>query len=202
MKDLGNGLYAILEWITRFAYLNLLWLTFSFVGGIILGVYPSTTATFAVMRKWLRGHSDLPVFRTFWEYYKRDFWKSNHLGFYISIMVLFILIDLFFIQSGASELITWIHAPLFAFILLFIFLLFFLFPVYAHYELPVRFIYKQAFFIMLISPLQIISMIICLAAFIIITLIFPALIFIFGLSFYCFITSWLASFSFKRLEFK
>ena len=202
MKDLGNGLYVTLEWITRFAYLNVLWVLFTLAGAVCLGIYPSTTAMFAVMRDWLRGESDLPVFSTFWSYYKRDFWKSNHLGIYTSFIILLIFIDFYYIQSGASELITWTHIPVFACILFFIFLLFYLFPVFAHYELPVRSIYKQAFFIMLISPLQIIVMVICLAAFIVISLVFPALAFIFGLSFYSFITTWLASSSFKRLEAK
>lgn len=202
MKDLGNGLYTILEWITRFAYLNILWIVFTLAGAILFGLYPSTTAMFAVVRKWLRGHSDLPVFSTFWSYYKKDFWKSNHLGIYTSTIVLLIVIDLFYIQSGASSLMTGIHIPIFVCILLFIFLLFYLFPVFAHYELPVRSIYKQAFLMMLISPIQLFLMVICLAAFLVIISIFPALAFIFGFSFYSFITTWLASTSFRRLEAK
>jgi uncharacterized membrane protein YesL len=202
LKDLGNSLYTILEWLMRFAYLNLLWVLFTLAGAIVLGVYPSTTAMFAVMREWLRGNSDLPVFSTFWSYYKKDFWKSNHLGIYTSIIFLLIYINLFYIQSGASENMTWTHIPIFAFILLFIFLLFYLFPIFAHYDLPVRSIYKQAFFIMLISPIQIIMMVICLAAFSVIIFLFPALAFIYGLSFYAFITTWLAFSSFKRLEAK
>jgi uncharacterized membrane protein YesL len=202
LKDLGNGLYTILEWITRFAYLNLLWIVFTLAGAILFGIYPSTTAMFAVMRKWLRGHSDLPVFSTFWSYYKKDFWKSNHLGIYASIIFLFIFIDLFYIQSRASELMTWTHIPIFVCILLFIFLLFYLFPVFAHYDLPVLSIYKQAFLMMLISPVQLFLIAICLVAFLFINTTFPALAFIFGFSFYSFITSWLASTSFRRLEAK
>ncbi len=200
MKELGNSLYTMLEWVMRFAYLNLLWVLFTLAGVVVLGIYPATTAMFSIMREWLRGNSDLPVFNTFWSYYKKDFWKSNHLGIYTSIIFLLIFFDLFYIQSDASKLITWTHIPIFACILLFIFLLFYLFPVFAHYDLKVRSIYKQAFFIMLISPIQIIMMVICLAAFSIISFLFPALLFIFGLSFYSFITSWLASSSFKRLE--
>ena len=115
------------------------------------------------------------------------------------MIFLLIFIDFYYIQSGASELMTWTHIPVFACILFFIFLLFYLYPVFAHYDLPVRSIYKQTFFIMLISPLQIALIVICLAAFIAISLVFPALAFIFGLSFYSFITTWLASSSFKRL---
>ncbi len=200
MKELGNSLYTMLEWVMRFAYINLLWVLFTLAGVVVLGIYPATTAMFSIMREWLRGNSDLPVFNTFWSYYKKDFWKSNHLGIYTSIIFLLIFFDLFYIQSDASKLITWTHIPIFACILFFIFLLFYLFPVFAHYDLKVRSIYKQAFFIMLISPIQIIMMVICLAAFSIISFLFPALLFIFGLSFYSFITSWLASSSFKRLE--
>src|SRR5699024_1499262 len=80
LYSMNSKLYNILEWITKFAYVNLLWFVFTLAGGIILGFYPATVAMFAMVRDWLRGKSDLPVLKTYWNYYKTDFFKSNLLG--------------------------------------------------------------------------------------------------------------------------
>ena len=202
LQELSGKLYILLEWVTRFAYLHILWIFFTLFGGVIAGIYPSTTTVFAIMRKWLNGEEDLPVFKTFWSYYKRDFLKSNHLGIYISIILFFILVDLFYLYSIADSAMHWTAVPLSVGVLFLSFLLLYLFPVFVHYHLPVRKTVRTAFLLMLISPVQIFVMMISLFSIAVILWIFPAIGFIFGISLYAFVTVWASRYSFKRLEQK
>lgn len=202
LRELGSNLYIFFEWVTRFAYLNILWILFTLFGGVIAGIYPSTTTVFAIMRKWLAGEDDLPIFKTFWSQYKKDFLKSNYLGVYFNIILVFILMDLFYLYNIADSGMKWTAIPLSAGILFLSFLLLYLFPVFVHYDQPVRKTVRTSFLLMLISPLQIFVMLISLLAIAVILWIFPAIGFIFGMSLYAFVTIWASRYSFKRLEQK
>jgi uncharacterized membrane protein YesL len=198
MKATSSFIYSILEWITRFAYLNLLWLAFTLAGGIILGFFPSTTAMFAVSREWIKGNTDKPVFKTFWEFYRNDFWKSNRLGLFVAFIGLLIVLDVFYIQSSTSKLLSWSYAPLFAFMLLFALFLFYLFPSFVHFDIKVRAVIKNSFFLMLINPATNVLLLLTLVPLYFLMSMFPALIVIFGGSAYAFITMWYALHAFNK----
>lgn len=195
-----SKIYNILEWITKFAYVNLLWLIFTLVGGVILGFYPATIAMFSMVRDWLRGKSDLPVLKNFWNYYKLDFLKGNLLGVFINVLLIFIAADIFYITL--NEQLDWTHIPLFAFILIVVLFLLFIFPSFAHYDLKVIPLIKNTFLIMIISPIHSFLMIICLISVYFIMQAVPALFFIFGGSTYAFITTWLSLHAFDKIHKK
>lgn len=71
MNGFIDGYYRFAVWITRFAYLNLLWIAFSLVGLGVVGFFPATAAMFAVVRKWVHGEKDIPVFQVFGKTIKR-----------------------------------------------------------------------------------------------------------------------------------
>ncbi|TWT25384.1 YesL family protein [Planomicrobium sp. CPCC 101110] len=197
MNAASSFIYNILEWITRFAYLNLLWLLFTLAGGIVFGFFPSTTAMFAVSREWLRGNTDKPLFSTFWDYYRTDFWKSNRLGLFVTVIIALIALDIFYIQ-GSSELSTWTYAPLFAFMLLFILFLFYLFPSFVHYDIKVRSVFKNSFFLMLVNPINNVLILLTIVPLFFLMSLVPALAVIFGGSAYAFITMWFALHAFNK----
>lgn len=197
MNAASSFIYTILEWITRFAYLNLLWLLFSLAGGIVFGFFPSTTAMFAVSREWLRGNTDKPLFKTFWDYYRADFWKSNRLGLFVAVIIALLALDIFYIQ-GSNELLSWTYAPLFAFMLLFILFLFYLFPSFVHYDIKVRSVIKNSFFLMLINPINNVLILLTLVPLFFLMSLLPALIVIFGGSAYAFVTMWFALHAFSK----
>lgn len=202
MNTLSSSIYLVLEWITRFAYLNFLWVVFSLLGGILFGFYPATTSMFAICREWLKGNTDLPVFKSFWEFYKKDFLKSNLLGIFISVILLFIVLDIFYIQASPNEQLDWTYIPLFAFMLLFTFFLFYLFPAFAHYDIKVPSVIKNAFLLMLVNPPATAVIVLCLVPLFFIMRQFPALAFIFGGSLYAFITTWMAMYAIGRTHKK
>lgn len=202
MNTVTSVIYSILEWITRFAYINVLWILFSLAGGIIFGFFPSTISMFSIMRDWLRGNTEAPLFNTFCTYFKKEFWKSNRLGLFIMAIVLLIGLDLWYIQISLNELLSWTYIPLFAFMVLFLIFLFYLFPSFVHFDLKVTQIIKNALFIMLISPLHTLLVILCLGSLYVVMTLVPALVFIFGGSSYAFVTMWLSLDAFNKIQRK
>ncbi|RLQ94637.1 YesL family protein [Falsibacillus albus] len=200
MNAWNGTFYSLFVWITRFAYLQLLWLLFMLAGGIIFGFYPSTNAMFAIVRDWLRGKTDEPLFRSFASYFKREFWKSNRLGFIITAFVLLIVLDFVYFQMTGNTQLSWTKVPLFAFMLLFLLFLLYLFPSFAHFDLSVRQLLKQTLLIMLVKPFH--SMLMLLSFFCLFLLMYfvPALGFIFGGSSYTFITMSISLHAFNSLQ--
>ncbi|GAE27379.1 hypothetical protein JCM9140_3515 [Halalkalibacter wakoensis JCM 9140] len=197
---MGRALYSILEWITKFAYINVLWAFFTLAGGIILGLFPATVAMFSLIRQWLRGNSEMPVFPSFWNYYKKEFWKSNRLGFIFYLIGFIVGFNIIFLHANIGELLTWASAPLLAGLLIFILLTVYTLPTYAHYDLPVLKIIRNAFLTMLVSPLHSFFIIISLAAFYMIVSVIPALGLAFGASFSTFIIMWSTLHAFAKIE--
>lgn len=202
MNSTNNFIYKVTEWITRFAYLNLLWVTFTLIGGVLFGFFPATIAMFAVTRQWLKGNTDTPIFNSFWAYYRKDFSKSNLLGSFIAIVAIIVIADILYIQSNNNNFLTWTYIPLFAFMLIFAMLLFYIFPTFVHYELKVGQVIKNATLIMLINPVNTFLIILCLVPLFFIMKTLPALLFIFGGSSYAFITMWISLQAFNRAEIK
>ncbi|WP_416148763.1 YesL family protein [Salipaludibacillus sp. HK11] len=198
--NINGTIYNILEWITKFAYINLLWILFTVVGGILLGFFPATIAMFAIIRKWLRGDTEIRLLTTFWNIYKKDFWKSNKLGLFIYAIACLVVIDIYFLQSHINEQLVWIQIPLFAFMLLFLLFLFYIFPTFVHFDLKVIQLIKQAFLIMLINPVHNFLMLVTLGSLYIVMSVIPALALIYAGSSYAFITMWISLKSFSRVH--
>src|SRR5690625_5498772 len=134
---------------------------------------------FTMVRDWLRGNSDFAVINTVCEYYKLHFLKSNLLGVFLNILFGLIAIDIYYIQINMNEQLTWTKIPLFAFMLIVALFLFYIFPSFVHFDLKVVTLIKNAFLIMIVSPIQSFLMIICLVSVFFIMQAIPALFFIF-----------------------
>jgi uncharacterized membrane protein YesL len=157
-----SGIYSVTEWITRFVYINLLWIGFSLIGLIILGFFPATVSMFTVIRKWLMGETEIPIFQTFFSTFKKEFVKSNLLGLIVIIIGGLIVLDLVYMRNNGSSFTKAIHIPLYMFIFTFALTSFYLFPVYVHYDLKLFQVIKNSFFIMLLNPITNLIMLISL----------------------------------------
>lgn len=202
MNATSSFIYNGFEWISRFAYLNLLWVLFTVLGGVIFGFFPSTISMFAIVREWLKGETDLPLFRTFWKHYKNEFVKSNTLGIFVTAIGAIIVLDIWYIQSTNSELLTWTYLPLFAFMLLFIMFLFYLFPSFVHFNIKLRHVIKNSLFIMLINPITTLLISLSLLSLFYLISIVPAIGFIFGGSVYAFISMRFSLHAFQKISDK
>ena len=101
MEGLTGRFLRICEVISRLAYANLLWILFTVLGLGIFGFMPATVALFTVTRKWVMGDRDIPVFKTFWNTYRKEFFKSTLFGVVLFAIGYIIYIDLAFHQQVA-----------------------------------------------------------------------------------------------------
>ncbi|MEW8969883.1 MAG: YesL family protein [Mesobacillus sp.] len=180
MNTLANRAFAATEWISKFAYINLLWIGFSLAGLIVLGFFPATIAMFTIIRKWLKGETEIPIFRTFWTTWKSELFRSNGLGLLVAAVVGLIVFNLVFVERSGTGFTSVIQIPIYLFMFAAIMTILYLFPVYVHFELKWFQIIKNSFLMMLISPIENIVMIAGIAAVLLVVKFIPALGFFFG----------------------
>lgn len=181
-----GGLIRICEWITRLAYLNLLWIFFSIVGLIIFGVGPSTVSLFSIIRKWIMGESNISIFPSFWLIYKRELKKANLLWFSFLFIFLIMYVDWVLINSMTGILHNILLGIFVIIALLLAVVLIYIFPVYVHFEGTILHYYKSAFLLGTSFPFRTMIMGIALGTGFLISLLLPGVAILFfgsGLSF-------------------
>jgi len=201
MDDLVGGYYRLCVWVTRFAYVNVLWILFTFLGLVFLGAMPSTVAMFAVIRKWVTGDKEVPIFKTFLESYRTEFVKANILGYIFFGIGALLYIDLQFLrtQEGLLNLVL-SHGILVLFFIYFIMLLF-VFPIFVHFELKFTRYITWPLIIGIVHPIVTIAMILgTVVAFYILFKVLPALALFFGGSVMTFILMWGSAQTFAKFE--
>jgi uncharacterized membrane protein YesL len=149
-----ESLNKLLEWISRLAFLNLLWISFSLLGLIFFGFFPATVAMFAVVRKWMLGDDEMSIFKTFWTTYKREFLKSNLLGVIILAIGLILYIDFQFVLNATNSFVSILYVPFFIITFIFVSMLFYIIPIFVHYDMKLSQVIKNSFFVMIMNPLS------------------------------------------------
>jgi uncharacterized membrane protein YesL len=202
-KGLLGGFYQISEWIMKLAYVNLLWIFFTLIGGIIFGAMPATVAAFTIARKWTMAKEDeIPVFKVFWESYRREFFKSNLLG-------LFLLAGgyLLYLYQTNLDLLPIQLSPIFkvifySIVLIYGFIAAFIFPVYVHYNVSLKQYFVNAFVISLSFPhFASLNLFILMVTFILFQYI-PILAVLFGISVNVFLIMLLSYIVFAKIASK
>ncbi|WP_166242414.1 YesL family protein [Paenibacillus turpanensis] len=129
-RGMMGGLYRISEWIMRFSTINLLWVICSIpifyllVSGVMaqttdqlisvlilmailspFTLFPATSAMFVVVRKWVTGNEDVPLFKTYFRGYKENYVASMLGGIiYVVLSVIMVINYRFYIgQEGTLE---------------------------------------------------------------------------------------------------
>lgn len=150
----GDILLNFCEWIWRFMILNFLWVVFVIAGGVVLGIMPSTVATFYILRKWVQGNFDMPIFKTFKSVYKKEFVNSNKCGFVFFVLFAFLAFDLAILYKMEALYSTVLYLIVMT-VLFFVSISFmFFFPLYVHFEQSNKEYIKNSFIISLSSPFQ------------------------------------------------
>ncbi|WP_211233937.1 YesL family protein [Salibacterium aidingense] len=197
-----GGLNTLMEWITRLAYVNLLWVLLTIAGLVVFGLFPATAAMFAVVRKWTMKELDIPVFQTFWREFRAEFLKSNGMGLILAAMAYVFYVDFQFFSSldgVVSMLLLSASGSLF---LVYLITSLFVFPVLAHYKLRLLQYFKQAFLIGISSPVGVISIIAAAVIIYFLTIQFPALLLFFSGSSLAYITMGFAMRTIRMMEEK
>lgn len=150
----SSFVYKTSDWIMKLSLVNLLWISFSIIGLGFFGFFPATISMFTVVRKWIKGETEVPVVTTFINAYKNSFLKANILGYISSLGGVILYFDYLFIQNmeGYSYIIMLLLLLTVSFYYLMV--LFLVFPVYVHYEIKLTECFKYAFIIGASYPLR------------------------------------------------
>lgn len=203
MDAIANGFYKVSEWITRFAYVNLLWIAFTIFGVGVLGLFPATAAMFAVVRKWVQGDHDIKIFPLFWKTFKKEFKNANIIGYIFAITGYLLSIEFQILRNhGGLPYVIASYGVIALFIFYFIAALY-VFPIFVHFNLSIKDYLKWPLIIGIMYPIMTIFFVVVLVGAYAITIrTVPVLLFIFGGSFTAFVLTWGASKTFDRFEKK
>nr|MDP5195232.1 YesL family protein [Neobacillus sp. 179.-C4.2 HS] len=200
-KGMLSGIYRVSEKVMMIAYTNILWILFSLLGFVLIGIMPATAAMFAVMRKLImEEEEEVPIFNLFWNKYKQEFVKANLYGYLLLLVFAVFLLDIMLFQSLDGWLFTFLSILSAGLLLVFFAVVLYFIPLYVHYDLPFFQYIKTAFLLTFIHPIQTVIMIISGAVIGFILLLLPGSIFFFSGSLYCFIVTKTALKVFAHVE--
>jgi uncharacterized membrane protein YesL len=195
-----TGIYNLCKWITHFAYMNILWVLFTLLGGVVFGIIPSTVAMFAIARKTAMGEEDIPVFKTYWGTYRSEFLRSNLLGLILTLVGLVWYFDLHFFRQFEGSIYTIMNYAMMMLGMVFFILLIYVFPVYVHYDLKLYQYLTYALKIGFLRPASVVFMFVGTLCTYYFLIYLPGLIPLFGITFFVYFNMWIAYKSFQNIE--
>ncbi|NBJ70827.1 MULTISPECIES: DUF624 domain-containing protein [Clostridia] len=201
MHTFVNGYYRFSVWTVRLAYLNFCWMFFTILGMGVFGLMPATSAMFMIVRKWMQGEEDMPIFRLFWTAYRENFVKTNSIGFVFIFIGYFLVIEFNILRAQESFIYYIVSYSVLGTLLLYAVVLLYFFPVFVHFNLKWLDYLKWPFIIGICHPILTIFLFGVLSVvhyFVWITI--PALLFFFGGSLTALFVMWAASQSFAKYE--
>lgn len=142
-----DRLYDICVWIMRLAYINILWIVFSAIGGFLLGLAPSTLAMYSVIRKWVMGEKEIAIFPLFWKSYKEEFFRSNTILLLLVLIGWVLYIDIEILKHISGIIFSILTIIVVSFIIIYIFVSLMIFPVLSHYQFKTLAYFKYTFLI-------------------------------------------------------
>ncbi|WP_051556685.1 YesL family protein [Alkalihalobacterium bogoriense] len=202
MFTMDSLVYKMAVWVMRLAYVNLLWIAITILGLVIFGFFPATVAMFAVVRQWIKGETEIAIFRTFWSHYKRHFMKTNIAGMLMMLVGVIIYWNLLFFIDMNSQVGAMFFYFTMAIALVYCMVASFIIPVYVHYDIKAIHYVKYAFIISLSYPHH--AVYIGFSTFVIVyaTLFFPVLFLFFSGSFLSLLIMRFAYVVFEKVEKK
>src|SRR5690625_1161454 len=199
---MDSALYKIATWIMRLAYVNILWITLTLTGAIIVGFFPAMTSMFAVVRQWVMGNTDVPIFNTMWNTYKSEFLRSNILGSMLIFIGIVLYIDFLFFDVIAAQFNNLFMFIFFTLLLVYFMLISFIFPVIVHFDMKTLTYLKYALVFGASYPLNAFYIILTIIFIVYGSISFPVVAFFFAGSLLSLISMRFAYTAFQRNEEK
>ncbi|WP_130859058.1 YesL family protein [Gracilibacillus phocaeensis] len=194
-------IYVCCEWVMRLVYINVLWVLFTLVGGIILGIYPATAATFTVVKQWLR-EEDVSIFRTFFQSYKSQFLRANLAGLILTVTGALIVINFQLVHLENQTAHFLFLMIMFVIACFFVVTLIYIFPLMADYSLSLKDYFTQAILIGIATPFRTLMIVAFLFGTTYIFLLLSTLLVLFGVSSVCLTIAYFTSRSVRKIEGK
>jgi uncharacterized membrane protein YesL len=185
-------------WLFRLMWLQLLWIAFTLLGAVLFGFFPATISLFSIIRKWIRGDTEIHIFRIFAAAFKESFVRSNLIGLLFMAIGLFLAVDVYLSQTYLGN--AFVHIGILICTLLYTMTVLFFFPAYVHYNLKTFTYVKQAFLMIFVRPLQSILILCSALVMLMIVYVVPFLGILFAGPLLAFPIMWLGNRLFQNLE--
>ena len=145
-QSIVNSLDRFFTWIMRFAAINALWILFTLKGLLLGGLFPATLSALKIFRKWRLGDFEFSIWTTFKQEYKREFVKSNIIGWILVMAGMILYLNYLAIQTMNSTHIVF-HAAFYLVIFFYLNLVIWSFPQLAHYDGKITHLFRNAIII-------------------------------------------------------
>ncbi|MFC4320002.1 YesL family protein [Litchfieldia salsa] len=179
----------------KLVYIQLLWLTFTLLGVVIIGIGPATYAMFTVMRQWIRGNKEISIFKTFFHSFRSEFKESFFFGIIYLVGGIILFVDLIYVQSPLLKGFLIIISFLYTVSLLYIY------PILVHYEWQSMIQKLKCSILFGLSYLQYtLMLIVALAVVYFVLFMYPGVLTFFGISIGSYMIMFMANQVFKRIE--
>lgn len=178
---MGGPIYRMLRVLTKFLYLNLLWLVTCLP---VVTIPAATAAMFGVIRDWLGG-TDPHVAKTYVRHLRENACQSTWIGLLWALLGAVLAADFLLVDQ-----VTFLKYPLYSILcivaMLYVFASLYLFPVMVKYDTTWPVVVKNALLYSLIRPLTTLAGLGVVAVGAAVTLLAPPTVFITGsLTAYC-----------------
>lgn len=200
-QNIVNSLDRLFTWITRLVVLNLLWIFYTIIGLVVGGIFPATLSVLKIFRKWIIGEEEVPLWSTFRQEYRRDFIKSNIIGWILTLAGMILFMNYLVIKS-TENISVLIPVAFYILIILYINVLIWSFPQLAHYNGEIKVFLKNAIILGFGKLHYTIAIIIYLFIVMYISLSFPGILPFFTVSIGAFGWIWLSMNLFQKMDLK
>ena len=95
----GFRAYTFFDTLLWIACLNMLWIVFTLLGGVVLGIGPSTAAAHILVREKVQG-SATPLMRRYAKEYFKNFAKGNALGVPVLVVAAALALNWGYFSAG------------------------------------------------------------------------------------------------------
>ncbi|WP_078596190.1 YesL family protein [Evansella clarkii] len=196
---MGKMIFQLAELIYKFVALNLLWLLFTIAGLGVFGVMPSTVALFAIIREWIKGDKDIPLFASYYKFYKGDFIRSNVLGIFFLVIFYILYVNFTFVSYFYAESIQiFIYIVIFFFAAVALMTYLNLFSIFAHFKYKTWQYIKASVGLVFLHPGKTLLQLLWVIAYLIIAVNFPRTFMVIGVSVFAYILMAINYTTFKK----
>lgn len=130
-------LYRVSEFIATMAYLNILWIFFTFLGGVVLGIHPATIALFTNLKRWREKGIELVSYKQFKQDFKQEFKKANILGLFLNILIMLTVVNGILLYLTYSSISPILFILFVISVFLVVVLLLYVYATYVYFKAPV-----------------------------------------------------------------
>jgi uncharacterized membrane protein YesL len=175
------------------AKLNLLWILFSLMGGVILGLGPATVAAYTLARRHSRGES-IQIWPEFWAVYRREFVRGSLLVLPVAVLAAVLLVEYQYFTAPGLRIAMLVALAMLAAVGAY------LGPLYAHYDLPLWAYLPKASLLALTRPASTVLLLFALSAIVYATSAAPLLAAVISFGAWIYLNTWLCLRFFEENE--